>query len=51
LPGASLNDILPDWKLTHIFEKIIPALKVKGLTDEDIDAILIDNPRRFFATV
>ena len=50
-PGASLSDILPDWKLTHIFESIIPALKTKGLSDEDIDAILIDNPRRFFATV
>jgi len=52
-PGVSsaeaLSEILPNWRLTHIFENIIPQLRAAGLSAEDIDHILIDNPRRFFA--
>lgn len=46
--GASITDILPNWRMTHIFEKILPELKSRGMSSEDIDHILTDNPRRFF---
>lgn len=33
---------------TTIFEKLIPNLKAKGFTDDDIDQILIKNPAKAF---
>jgi phosphotriesterase-related protein len=38
----------PNWKPTHVFENIIPALRDAGVSKEKIDAMLIDNPRRYF---
>ncbi len=46
--GTNPEDILPNWRMTHIFERIIPELKSRGMTDEDFDVILKDNPSRFF---
>jgi phosphotriesterase-related protein len=47
--GTSLNDVMPNWRMNHIFERIIPVLKDRGMTDEDFDVILRDNPGRFFS--
>ena len=33
----------------HFSRNIVPRLKELGVTDEQIDALLVDNPRRFFA--
>ncbi|MFC1825040.1 phosphotriesterase-related protein, partial [Thermodesulfobacteriota bacterium] len=33
---------------THVFEKIIPALKSAGISDEDIHTMMVENPRRLF---
>ena len=32
----------------HISTKILPALRQEGVTDEQIDELMIVNPRRFF---
>jgi len=37
---------LTNWSFIHIFRNIIPALKQAGITDEQIRAMMIDNPRR-----
>jgi phosphotriesterase-related protein len=37
------------WNPSHFSLRIVPKLKQHGVTDEQIDALLIDNPRRFFA--
>jgi phosphotriesterase-related protein len=34
---------------TYLFTDFVPMLKARGLTDMEIDSILLDNPRRFFA--
>jgi len=34
---------------TYLFTDFVPMLKDRGLSDHEIDAILHDNPRRFFA--
>jgi len=47
-PGSNFDEVLPNWRLSHIFENIIPILKQRGMTDADFDVILRDNPRRFF---
>ncbi len=48
LPGSSLPPSA-NWNLTHIFKNIIPALKKAGITGEQINTVLVDNPRRLFA--
>jgi phosphotriesterase-related protein len=45
----NMLDALPDWRSTHIFLKIVPQLLDGGLSKEDLETILVDNPRRFFA--
>jgi phosphotriesterase-related protein len=47
--GVNLEQIAPNWGITHIFKSIIPRLKEMGLTDEDVETILVSNPRHLFA--
>jgi phosphotriesterase-related protein len=41
--------MLPDWRSTHIFRKIVPALRERGMSERDVETILVDNPRRLFS--
>nr|WP_240984777.1 phosphotriesterase-related protein [Acididesulfobacillus acetoxydans] len=43
-----VQQMLAQWHPTHIFEEVIPVLKKAGITDEQIDMLLIENPRRLF---
>jgi len=45
---APIGDILANWKPTHIFTNILPALRDAGVPQAKIDTMLVDNPRRFF---
>lgn len=38
---------LPDWHYLHISNDVIPALLEQGVTPEQINIMLVDNPRRF----
>ncbi|QGK69002.1 phosphotriesterase-related protein [Allosaccharopolyspora coralli] len=38
----------PKWNYRHISEDVLPALLERGLTDDDLDTILVHNPRRYF---
>lgn len=40
--------IVPNWKPTHVFTNIVPKLLEAGVPQAKVDAMLIDNPRRFF---
>jgi phosphotriesterase-related protein len=40
---------LPDWRYTYIHEGVLPGLKERGVTDDQIDKMLVRNPRDFFA--
>jgi phosphotriesterase-related protein len=52
VPGVGTPDdikrILPNWTMTHLFERILPEMLAMGVTQQDVDAILVENPRRFF---
>ncbi len=41
-----LMALLPDWKYTHIHERVLPYLLEKGVTQEQVDQMLVTNPRR-----
>jgi phosphotriesterase-related protein len=47
--GPQLATLAPKWSITHIFEHILPELTQLGLGAQDIEKILVDNPRRLFA--
>jgi phosphotriesterase-related protein len=39
---------LPNWDATHLFKRIIPVLRERGITQEDLDTIFVENPKRYF---
>jgi phosphotriesterase-related protein len=43
--------VLPNWHFLHIENDVLPALRKQGVTDEQIDQMLVDNPRRYFENV
>jgi phosphotriesterase-related protein len=38
----------PNWHYLHITRDVIPALKSRGVTDEQVKQMMVDNPRRIF---
>ncbi len=40
--------LVENWKPTHVFKNIVPALKRAGVGDAKVRAMLVDNPRRYF---
>jgi phosphotriesterase-related protein len=38
-----------DWSFTLLFERIIPTLKEGGMTDEQLDTMLVANPARWLS--
>ena len=40
--GAANN-----WTMTKIFEDVIPVLRESGMTDEQLDTMLVENPKRW----
>jgi phosphotriesterase-related protein len=50
LPEATLPVVLPNWHYLHIHNDVLPALKERGVTDEQLSTMLVDNPRKIFDT-
>jgi phosphotriesterase-related protein len=48
-PGVM--DLLPQWHYTHIHDDVLPYVRERGVTDEQIQTMLVANPRRYFETV
>jgi phosphotriesterase-related protein len=38
----------PSWHFTHISDDVLPALRRAGVTDDQIELMLVGNPRRIF---
>jgi phosphotriesterase-related protein len=38
---------VPDWSMTFLFESVIPYLKENGMTDEQLDQMMVENPKRW----
>jgi phosphotriesterase-related protein len=51
LDPAALPQVLPRWTYTHIHTDVLPALRAAGVSDADIDTMLVANPRRYFENV
>jgi phosphotriesterase-related protein len=48
-PRAAIAGFAPRWHYEHIFDDVLPALRDRGVTQEQIETMLIANPRRYFS--
>ena len=44
-----LEPMAKDWSMTFLFESVIPTLKESGMTDEQLETMLVENPKRWLA--
>ena len=49
LPEAALPFVLPNWHYLHIHNDVLPALRQRGVSEEQITTMLVDNPRAIFS--
>ncbi|MFD0485552.1 phosphotriesterase [Kineococcus sp. GCM10028916] len=47
-PPGVREMIAPDWHHTYLTESGIPALRQAGVSDAQLQTMLVDNPRRYF---
>ena len=43
---AKMAEALPNWHWNHISRDVLPALRKAGVSDAQIDQMLVENPRR-----
>ncbi len=49
LPEDVVAAAMPNWHYLHIHNNVLPALRQRGVTDEQITTMLVDNPRDIFS--
>jgi phosphotriesterase-related protein len=48
-PQEQIPAFAPSWHYQHLFDDVLPALRERGVTDEQLDTMLVANPRRYFS--
>jgi phosphotriesterase-related protein len=48
--APDLMPLLADWTYTHVHDAVLPWIRERGVTDEQIETMLVTNPRRYFET-
>ncbi len=48
-PAEMIPQFAPAWHFEHLFDDVLPALRERGVTESQIQAMLVDNPRRYFS--
>ena len=43
-----IDTLMPNWHYEHISDDVLPALRAGGVTDAQIDTMLVEVPRRYF---
>ena len=41
----AMSDTPGDWRWTYISDEVLPVMRARGISDADIDTMLVDNPR------
>jgi phosphotriesterase-related protein len=49
LPEELVPVAMPNWHYRHIHNDVLPELRRRGVTDEQITTMLVDNPRNIFS--
>jgi phosphotriesterase-related protein len=42
-------ELLPNWRFTHLHDEVLPALRERGVSDQDLEQMLVANPARILA--
>jgi phosphotriesterase-related protein len=45
-PGDVVRTAAPNWNFRHISDDVVPALRAAGVSEPDLRAMTVDNPRR-----
>ena len=48
-PPGMPSQVQPQWNYTHIHDDVLPALRARGVTEQQITTMLVDNPRDYFS--
>ena len=48
-PPEAVPQFAPRWHFEHLFDDVLPALRERGVTESQIETMLVANPRRYFA--
>jgi phosphotriesterase-related protein len=47
--AADVDPALPEWQFTYIHAGVLPGLRERGVSDDQIEQMLVRNPREFFS--
>jgi phosphotriesterase-related protein len=50
-PDGVMAQVAPNWHYEHIVRDVLPALRERGVTEQQVTTMLVDNPRRYFEQV
>ncbi len=42
-----MRPLVPNWNMTFLFDSVIPALREGGMTDAQLETMLVENPQRW----
>jgi phosphotriesterase-related protein len=45
----TLRGMAPNWNYRHISDDVLPSLRALGVTEAQLDQMLVENPRRYFS--
>lgn len=46
----AMRDAQPHWNYLHVLQDVVPALRERGVTDAQVQEMLVEVPRRYFGT-
>jgi phosphotriesterase-related protein len=46
--GAEQDLVLPDWQFSYIHSGLLPGLRERGISEDQVEQMLVRNPREFF---
>jgi phosphotriesterase-related protein len=49
-PRELLDEMTPNWKSSYIMDTIVPQLQEAGMTDEQLDQMMVENPKRWLGS-
>jgi phosphotriesterase-related protein len=47
-PAEAVAAAVPNWNYNHISDDVLPALRERGVSEDQITTMLVDNPRCYF---
>jgi phosphotriesterase-related protein len=49
-PEEMTGQFAPNWKSTYLLGEVVPQLREAGMTDEQLDEMLVENPKRWLGS-